>query len=62
MSAFFWTSGHLGWGLFAMSVFTGLWWLSCDVYWRVQRTSIRRLLVTLALGWMIGALLILLLL
>ncbi|UJJ57579.1 hypothetical protein [Rhodanobacter denitrificans] len=60
MNDFLWSSGHLGWGVFALAVFTGLWWLLSDLYWRLQNIRISRLLVTLAIGWAIGAGLILL--
>jgi hypothetical protein len=60
MNDFLWSSGHLGWGVFALAVFTGLWWLLSDLYWRLQNTRISRLLVTLAIGWAIGVGLILL--
>lgn len=60
MSGFLWTSGHLGWGIFAIAVFTGLWLLLTDMYWRLKNTRIGRLLVTTATGWLIGVGLILL--
>lgn len=60
MNDFLWSSGHLGWGVFALAVFTGLWWLLSDLYWRLQSIRIGRLLVTLATGWAIGVGLILL--
>lgn len=60
MNGFLWSSGHLGWGIFALAVFTGLWWLLSDLYWRLQSIRISRLLVMLATGWTIGVGLILL--
>lgn len=60
MNAFFWTSGHLGWGIFALVVFTGLWWLLSDLVWRLSSVKIGRLAVALAIGWSIGVGLILL--
>lgn len=60
MSGFLWTSGHLGWSIFSIVVFTGLWLLLADLYWRLKRTRIGRLLVTMVTGWIIGVGLILL--
>jgi len=60
MSDFLWSSGHLGWGVFALAVFTGLWWLLSDLYWRLRSIRIGRFLVALAIGWVIGVGLILL--
>jgi hypothetical protein len=54
MSGFFWTSGHLGWGIFAIVVFTGLWWLLADLVWRLKSVRIRQLAVTMLIGWMVG--------
>ncbi|MGH8145773.1 MAG: hypothetical protein ACREPY_05525 [Rhodanobacteraceae bacterium] len=54
MNDFLWVSGHLGWGIFAVAVFTGLWMLLTDLYWRLQSTRIARLLVTMGAGWVIG--------
>lgn len=55
MSGFFWTSGHLGWGIFALAVFTALWWLASDLYWRLKRIRIGQLLLAVSGGWIIGA-------
>jgi hypothetical protein len=60
MNDFLWSSGHLGWGVFALAVFTSLWWLLSDLYWRLQSIRIGRLLVALTTGWVIGVGLILL--
>jgi hypothetical protein len=60
MNDFLWSSGHLGWGVFALAVFTGLWWLLGDLYWRLHSARIGRVLVVLATGWAVGAGLILL--
>ena len=60
MHDFFWTSGHLGWGFFALAVFSGLLLLLGDLYWRLQSTRIGRLLAALATAWAAGAGLILL--
>ena len=60
MIEFFWTSGHLGWGLFAVLAFSGIWLLLIDLVWRLTSTAIRRL-ATMACGaWLIGLLLIVL--
>lgn len=60
MNDFLWSSGHLGWGAFALAVFIGLWWLLGDLYWRLQSIAAGRLLLVLAAGWLVGAGLILL--
>lgn len=60
MNGFLWSSGHLGWGIFSLVVFTGLWWLLTDLYWRLKSTRIGWLLATVAAGWLVGAGLILL--
>jgi len=60
MKDFLWTSGHLGWGVFALAVFTLLWWLLSDLVWRLRRAKIGRLLGAMFAGWVIGSALILL--
>ncbi|RCS30240.1 hypothetical protein DEO45_09325 [Rhodanobacter denitrificans] len=60
MNGFFWTSGHLGWGIFALAVFTSLWWLLSDLVWRSSNVRIGRLAVAMLLGWVVGVGLILL--
>lgn len=60
MSSFFWTSGHLGWGIFALVVFTALWCLFSDVVWRLTSVKIGRLVASMSAGWIIGVGLILL--
>lgn len=54
MNSFFWTSGHLGWGIFAVVVFTGLWLLLSDLCWRLKNIRIHRLLVTMSAVWIFG--------
>ena len=54
MNGFFWTSGHLGWGIFALVVFTGLWTLLSDLVWRLKNVRIGRLAVAMSIGWSIG--------
>lgn len=60
MNGFSWTSGHLGWGIFAIAVFTGLWWLLSDLIWRLRSIRIHRLAVEMSVGWVSGIALILL--
>lgn len=60
MNGFFWTSGHLGWGIFALACFSSLWWLLSDLVWRLRNTSFRELLAVMSGGWILGVLLILL--
>jgi hypothetical protein len=55
MNGFLWSSGHLGWGIFALAVFTCLWLLLADLVWRLLSTRIHKLLVAMSLGWLIGA-------
>jgi hypothetical protein len=54
MNEFLWASGHLGWGIFALLVFTGLWALLTDLVWRLQRMRLARLLAMMGLGWIAG--------
>jgi len=54
MNGFLWTFGHLGWGIFAVLVFSGLWLLLSDLCWRLLAICIGRLLALLAIGWMLG--------
>lgn len=55
MNDFFWSSGHLGWGFFALAVFSGLMLLLGDLYWRLHNIRIGRFLATLAAAWAVGA-------
>jgi hypothetical protein len=52
MSSFFWASDHLGWGVFAIVVFTGAWWLLADLGWRLTSIRIIKLAVFAAGGWL----------
>ena len=54
MNVFWWTSGHLGWGVFSLAAFTGIWWLFFDLCWRLLAIRIGRLLALMAIGWMLG--------
>lgn len=54
MSEFLWTSGHLGWGIFALAVFSALWWLLADLCWRLTATRFARLAALLGAGWVVG--------
>lgn len=60
MKSFLWISGHMGWGVFTIVVFTGLWLLLWDLIWRMRNSRIHRLTVEMSIGWIIGAALILL--
>jgi hypothetical protein len=55
MNAFFWESGHLGWGVFTLAVFSGAWVLAVDLYWRLKTTRVTSLVAASATGWPIGA-------
>lgn len=59
MTAFFWSSGHIGWGLFATLAISGLWLLSLDLVWRLCNISIRRLLLWMGGVWVLGIAIIL---
>lgn len=52
MSGFFWASGHLGWGIFAVVVFTGAWGLFVDLVWRLTPIRVARLALGAAAGWL----------
>jgi hypothetical protein len=54
MMTFFWSSGHIGWPLFAVIVFSVLILLATDIVWRMLRIQVRRLLCLTALFWVIG--------
>ncbi|KRA33130.1 hypothetical protein ASD68_08780 [Rhodanobacter sp. Root627] len=54
MNNFLWISGHLGWGSFALIVFTVLWFLLTDIVWRLRSASIRWLAAMMSIGWMMG--------
>lgn len=54
MNGFLWASGHLGWGIFSVAVFTGLWVLLADVSWRLWNVRIGWLATVLSLGWLVG--------
>lgn len=58
MSEFLWSAGHLGWGVFALLVFTGLWVLLGDLVWRLRKIAIARFAATMFVGWLIGVALI----
>lgn len=60
MNGFLWSSGHIGWGVFASVVFSGLWWLFADLVWRLTSTRIARLAAAMVAGWVVGVCLILL--
>lgn len=60
MSAFFWASGHLGWGFFAVLVFSGVWLLVVDYAWRLKNVAIRKLLAVMGGCWLLGVALIVL--
>lgn len=60
MTAFFWSAGHLGWGFFALLVFSGLWWLAYDLVWRLRDMPGARLATRMGAGWIVGVALILL--
>lgn len=55
MNGFLWASGHLGWGIFAVAVFTGLWVLLVDLFWRLKNTRMASLVGMTATGWVVGS-------
>lgn len=54
VSNFFWVSDHLGWGVFAVIVFTAAWWLLADVVWRLTTVRIGTLAAFAAATWLSG--------
>lgn len=58
MNGFLWSAGHLGWGLFALLVFSALWCLLADFIWRVASTRAVRFAAAMGGGWIVGAVLI----
>lgn len=54
VSSFFWDYGHLGWGIFAVAVFSGLWVLLSDLSWRLLIVKAARLMTLMGLSWLIG--------
>ena len=48
MSGFLWASGHLGWGIFALAVFSCVWLLLSDLVWRLRSAAIIRLASAIA--------------
>lgn len=54
MSNFLWAYGHLGWGIFAIAIFTGLCGLLTDLVWRLKNVGIGRLAVVMFSGWIVG--------
>lgn len=61
MDNLFWVSGHLGWGVFTLVIFTALWIFLSDLVWRVKNVRIGRLVPAMSAGWVIGVCLIFLL-
>lgn len=60
MNGFFWSSGHLGWGIFSLIMFTALWWLLGDLVWRLKKIGVGRFLSAMSVGWLVGTTLIVL--
>jgi hypothetical protein len=60
MKEFFWSSGHIGWGVFAAVVFTVLWLVVSDCIWRIKTVGFGRFATILSAGWAVGIVLIVL--
>lgn len=60
MKGFFWSFGHIGWGIFAVAIFTVLWLLVSDWIWRTKTVSFVRFVVIFLMGWVAGVGLIIL--
>ena len=60
MSGLLWESGHLGWSIFALAIFSGLWLLLSDMVWRLWNTASIRLAAVMATAWIAGVVLIVL--
>jgi hypothetical protein len=58
MNGFLWSSGHLGWGVFSLLVFTVLWWLFADLAWRLKKVRLGWFVGVMAAAWAIVASLI----
>lgn len=54
MSAFFWSAGHLGWGVFLMLVYSCACLLVGDLVWRLVTLRARTLVAVLGLAWVLG--------
>lgn len=54
MTSFLWSDGHIGWPLFGILVFSGLWLLVTDIAWRVVRAPARTLFTCAGVIWVIG--------
>jgi hypothetical protein len=54
MNGFFWASGHLGWAIFSLLVFSGLWCLLADLVWRLKNMQIKRLACVMSAGGILG--------
>lgn len=54
MNAFFWTAGHLGWGIFLALVYSFACVLVGDFVWRLVTVRGRTLLAALGAIWVLG--------
>lgn len=54
MTAFFWSSGHIGWPFFNLVVFSILCLLTTDLVWRIASIRWWRLLLVAIVVWMAG--------
>lgn len=61
MTSSIWSSGHIGWPLFGVVVFSVLCLLATDIVWRVVSVSSHKLLLLAAVVWTagVGALIVL---
>ena len=55
MMEYFWNSGHLAWGVFALIVFSCLWLLCADLCWRLVSVKAGKFMMLAGIGWWIGA-------
>ena len=54
MTALLWSSGHIGWALIALAVFSVAWLLATDLAWRFARTRVRNLAIAAGGAWLLG--------
>ena len=54
MTPFVWSEGHIGWPLFSILVFSGLYLLVTDIAWRLVRVPARSLLICACVIWLVG--------
>lgn len=54
MTPFVWSAGHIGWPLFGILVFSGLFLLVTDIVWRTVRMPFGKLFLCASVIWAVG--------